>query len=78
MSLRVLLTCLQGPRGQMDRTLYRKNMQDTLLGYKNLDVRAGSVFDLIFDHTQPSTSQNVWGQVEGVRLGMRYLSVFII
>ncbi|VDB98173.1 unnamed protein product [Peniophora sp. CBMAI 1063] len=57
-----------GPRGQMDRTLYRKNMQETLLNYKNLDVRAGSVFDLIFDHTQPSTSQNVWGQVEGVRL----------
>lgn len=73
-----LLTDPQGPRGQMDRTLYRTNMQETLLNYKNLDVRAGSVFDLIFDHTQPSTSQNVWGKVEGVRLGMRRLALVLI
>jgi tRNA uridine 5-carboxymethylaminomethyl modification enzyme len=53
----------------MDRKLYKKHLQDALLNYKNLDVRAGSVFDLVFDHTLPSTSADVWGKVEGVRLG---------
>ncbi|KAI0033189.1 glucose inhibited division protein A-domain-containing protein [Vararia minispora EC-137] len=57
-----------GPRAQMDRKLYKQHMQKTLLNYKNLDVRAGSVFDLVFDHSRPSTSTDVWGAVEGVRL----------
>ncbi|KAI0044569.1 glucose-inhibited division protein A subfamily [Auriscalpium vulgare] len=61
-----------GPRAQIDRALYKKHMQNTLFNYPNLEARAGSVFDLVFDHSiqpgEPSTSQRVWGQVQGVRL----------
>lgn len=57
----------QGPRAQVDRKLYKKNMQQLLFNYPGLDVRAGSVFDLIFD--RESTSSNIWGKVIGVQLG---------
>lgn len=40
-----------GPRAQIDRKLYKRHMQEALLNYTNLDVRPGSVFDLILDHT---------------------------
>ncbi|KAJ7485094.1 glucose inhibited division protein A-domain-containing protein [Mycena galericulata] len=56
-----------GPRAQMDRKLYKKHMQRAILEQPNLDVRAGSVFDLVFDHSQPS-SQNQWGKISGVKL----------
>lgn len=61
----------------MDRKLYKKHMQHTLLHYPNLDVRAGSVFDLILNHTKPpaylpDSSQNVWGTIDGIRLGMAF------
>ncbi|KAI0313798.1 glucose inhibited division protein A-domain-containing protein [Amylostereum chailletii] len=57
-----------GPRAQMDRTLYKKHMQHALLNYPNLDVRAGSAFDLVFDHNHSSSSKDIWGKVDGVRL----------
>jgi len=49
-------------------------MQHTLLNYPNLDVRTGSVFDLVFDHSaspayKPSSRRNVWATIDGVRLG---------
>ena len=49
-------------------------MQRALLNYPNLDVRAGSVFDLAFSHTTPqpcasSSGQNIWATVDGIRLG---------
>ncbi|KAJ7027535.1 mitochondrial translation optimization protein [Mycena alexandri] len=53
-----------GPRGQMDRKLYKKYMQSAILEQPNLDVRAGSVFDLVFDYSQP----NHWGKISGVKL----------
>ena len=45
-------------------------MQDTMFGYPNLDVRAGSVFDLVFDHTHypVDSSCHTWARVKGVRL----------
>ncbi|KAF9788019.1 mitochondrial translation optimization protein [Thelephora terrestris] len=43
-----------GPRAQVDRKLYKRHMQETLFNYPNLDIRAGSVFDLILDHTAAS------------------------
>ena len=48
-------------------------MQNFLSNYPNLDVRAGSVFDLILNPTVPaslesSSSQNILA-VDGVRLG---------
>ncbi|TFK51233.1 glucose-inhibited division protein A subfamily [Heliocybe sulcata] len=55
-----------GPRAQIDRTLYKKNMQDTIFHYPNLDVRSGSVFDLVFGSAD---SQNgLWGNIQGVKL----------
>lgn len=67
---------IQGPRAQIDRKIYKKHMQDYLLNYPNLDVRAGSVFDLVLDNTVPptnakelSSSRNFWATVDGVRLG---------
>ncbi|KAJ7139979.1 glucose inhibited division protein A-domain-containing protein [Mycena crocata] len=56
-----------GPRGQMDRKLYKKHMQKAILEQPNLDVRAGSVFDLVFDHSQPLIP-NQWGKISGVKL----------
>ena len=46
-------------------------MQDVILNYPNLDVRAASVSDLVFDHQMVSSSSNhaVWGVVTGVQLG---------
>jgi tRNA uridine 5-carboxymethylaminomethyl modification enzyme len=41
-------------------------MQSLLFNYPNLEVRAGSVFDLLFDD---SDLGNPWGKVVGVKLG---------
>jgi tRNA uridine 5-carboxymethylaminomethyl modification enzyme len=65
---------IQGPRAQIDRKLYKKHMQKFILNYPNLDVRAGSVFDLVFNPTlppayEPSSSRNVLAAIDGVRLG---------
>ncbi|KAI8977779.1 glucose-inhibited division protein A subfamily [Trametes punicea] len=35
------------PRAQVDRKLYKEHMQEALHRYPNLDIRAGSVFDLV-------------------------------
>ncbi|KAI6024240.1 mitochondrial translation optimization protein [Pisolithus marmoratus] len=59
-----------GPRAQVDRELYRKHMQNIILNYSNLAVRAASVFNLEFDHSVPSSSESrpTWGAIKGVRL----------
>lgn len=46
-------------------------MQDLLFNYPGLDIRAGSVFDLLFD----TESNNAWGKVIGVKLGQLFDSV---
>ncbi|KIO23131.1 hypothetical protein M407DRAFT_215367 [Tulasnella calospora MUT 4182] len=58
-----------GPRAQIDRTLYKRHMQETLFGgnYQNLDVRAASVFDLVFEH-EAASAQGRWGSIRGVKL----------
>jgi len=40
---------VRGPRGQMDRDLYRDNMQSVLGNYENLDLVEGSVEDLLLE-----------------------------
>ncbi|KAG5645295.1 hypothetical protein DXG03_006484 [Asterophora parasitica] len=57
----------RGPRAQIDRTLYKRNMQEILHNYPNLSIQAGSVFNLAFDHSDPSTSDH-WGKIIGVQL----------
>ncbi|KAF9220588.1 GIDA-domain-containing protein [Gyrodon lividus] len=60
-----------GPRAQIDRKLYKKHMQDIIFNYPNLEVRASSVSDLVFDHDMASSSSSstpVWGAVKGIRL----------
>ncbi|KAA1470905.1 mitochondrial translation optimization protein [Dentipellis sp. KUC8613] len=62
-----------GPRAQIDRTLYKKHMQATLFSYPNLDIRAGSVFDLVLDHSRANTTSgpngsSVYAAVNGVKL----------
>ncbi|PPR05019.1 hypothetical protein CVT24_010212, partial [Panaeolus cyanescens] len=55
-----------GPRAQIDRTLYKKQMQQMLFNYPNLDVRAGSVFDLVIERALVDTQS--WGKIVGVKL----------
>ncbi|KAK1227246.1 Mitochondrial Translation Optimization [Marasmius sp. AFHP31] len=55
-----------GPRAQIDRKLYKRHMQAALLECTHLDIYAGSVFDLVFDHS--SNAPNTWGKIAGVRL----------
>ena len=59
---------MQSPRAQVDRKLYKKHMQTTLHSYPNLDIHAGSVFDLVLG--QPSMSTDFPRlEVRGVTLG---------
>ncbi|KAM5545802.1 hypothetical protein V8D89_000840 [Ganoderma adspersum] len=58
------------PRAQVDRKLYKKHMQTRLHSYPNLDIRAGSVFDLVLG--QPSMSTDFpRSEVRGVTLDSR-------
>ncbi|TEB24945.1 glucose-inhibited division protein A subfamily [Coprinellus micaceus] len=41
-----------GPRAQIDRVLYKRNMQDILFKYPGLDMQAASVFDLVIDDSK--------------------------
>ncbi|EIW52602.1 glucose-inhibited division protein A subfamily [Trametes versicolor FP-101664 SS1] len=55
------------PRAQVDRKLYKKNMQNALKHYPNLDIRAGSVFDLVLG--PPPMSHDIpRSEVKGVKL----------
>ncbi|KAJ3570706.1 hypothetical protein NP233_g4230 [Leucocoprinus birnbaumii] len=55
-----------GPRAQIDRTLYKRNIQEILNNYPGLDIKAGSVFDLVLD--QSTAEQGRWAKIIGVRL----------
>ncbi|KAG8855417.1 Mitochondrial Translation Optimization [Tulasnella sp. 330] len=61
-----------GPRAQIDRTLYKHHMQKAIFNYPNLEVRAASVFDLVFNHDELGPSSSLasprWGKVAGVKL----------
>eukprot|EP01080_Neovahlkampfia_damariscottae_P009522 gene9522-1729_t len=41
-----------GPRGQMDRKLYKKKMQEILSKYENLTINTGGVEDLIVENNE--------------------------
>jgi tRNA uridine 5-carboxymethylaminomethyl modification enzyme len=64
----VLWPHLQSPRAQLDRKLYKGHMQDVIFNYLDLDARATSVSDLVFDRQMASSNstRSVWGTVTGV------------
>ncbi|KAF6752712.1 glucose inhibited division protein A-domain-containing protein [Ephemerocybe angulata] len=55
-----------GPRAQIDRVLYKKNMQDILFSYPGLDIKAASVFDLVIEQSENATGPS--GKITGVKL----------
>ncbi|PFH48542.1 hypothetical protein AMATHDRAFT_76691 [Amanita thiersii Skay4041] len=61
-----------GPRAQVDRKLYKKHMHEIILNYPGLEVKAGNVFDLVFDRSvEPipdSANKSRWGKVIGLKL----------
>jgi tRNA uridine 5-carboxymethylaminomethyl modification enzyme len=63
---------VHGPRAQMDRSLYRRHMQEALQNYKGLTIRRGSVFDLLlepFNASTPAQDKKICARVKGLRLG---------
>lgn len=56
---------LQGLRAQMDRKLYKQNMQDVIFSYPNLRIHEGSVEDLILDQEATSPRPNCTGIILG-------------
>lgn len=57
-----------GQRAQIDRKLYKKHMQAELFDYPKLDIRAGSVHDLIMEEKPSPKGQTL--TVRGVQLGL--------
>lgn len=45
-------------------------MQEIMNRYPGLDIKAGSVFNLVFDHSHEALEDKKrWGKVMGVKLG---------
>ena len=40
---------VQGPRAQIDRALYKRHIQEIMFNHDSLDVREGSVEDLLIE-----------------------------
>ncbi|RXW20499.1 hypothetical protein EST38_g5353 [Candolleomyces aberdarensis] len=57
-----------GPRAQIDRVLYKKNMQDILFNYPGLSIKAASVFDLVIEESTAGSGSGSVGKVTGVKL----------
>ncbi|QLL33066.1 hypothetical protein HG536_0D05880 [Torulaspora globosa] len=56
-----------GPRAQIDREIYKREMQHELGNYPNLSLHEGKVKDLIIDRRVPATAGQ-YGAVRGVIL----------
>ncbi|KAJ1965965.1 Mitochondrial Translation Optimization [Dipsacomyces acuminosporus] len=72
---------VHGPRAQVDRVIYKRNMYQTLASYPGLTLKSGSVADVLLERSaeidtaalkalasQDSTSAQVSAAVRGVRL----------
>lgn len=62
---------VQGPRAQIDRDIYLREMQRVILNYPNLDVLEALVEDIIIAPTEQQTDfeNRSYGVVKGVILG---------
>lgn len=60
-------TAVRGPRAQMDRDLYKINLQNVLSNYENLDLIEASVEDLLVEDSVISYSSSK-PQVRGVEI----------
>lgn len=59
---------VQGPRAQADRKLYRKAMQEMMLGYPNLTVVGAAAEDLTYSETEAGPAINGVALADGTRL----------
>ncbi|ORY75661.1 glucose inhibited division protein A-domain-containing protein [Leucosporidium creatinivorum] len=50
-----------GPRAQIDRKLYKRNMQDVLDNYPNLEIRSASVKDVVLSEPVEGEARRVVG-----------------
>lgn len=71
----ICLLSVQGPRAQIDRKIYKRELQAYLNHYPNLTIRSGSVADLVLtkgeddaDHTAIQR-KGAMAAVRGIRLG---------
>lgn len=61
-------TNVQGLRAQIDRKLYKRNMQSLLATYPNLEIRAASVKDVVLsDPGEPGLATG--RRITGLRIG---------
>ena len=64
-----MLSIIQGNRAQVDRVLYKKNMQEIILNTENLNVLTEAVDDLILTPEIDSSSNYKRFKAIGVVLG---------
>lgn len=57
-----------GPRAQIDRTLYKKQMRQEIVAYPGLQVKEGKVADIIVDRSPAAMTEGRHGKITGVRL----------
>lgn len=65
-----MFVIIQGHRAQIDRKLYKQNMQSLILNTENLTVLAESVNDLIIQPETDSGQSNPKLKIAGVLLGI--------
>ncbi|KAJ2444874.1 Mitochondrial Translation Optimization [Coemansia sp. RSA 2424] len=50
---------VHGPRAQVDRVLYKRNMQQTLSNYPGLTLKSGSVADVLLERPKDTDEQHI-------------------
>lgn len=60
---------LQGYRAQMDRKIYKREMQSVLANYPNLEIRQAAVQDLVLSPPVNGNVREPGRQVVGLRVG---------
>ncbi|KAJ1723284.1 Mitochondrial Translation Optimization [Coemansia erecta] len=50
---------VHGPRAQVDRVIYKRNMQETLSSYPGLSLKSGSVADILLERSSEADEQSL-------------------